>query len=126
MFQLTAARRRLAIEHQRSTPPREFQLTAARRRLASGHRTYTTRLQVSTPSRPKAAGNANHGNTEREARFNSQPPEGGWISIYFMLHLNLPSFNSQPPEGGWWLIVIDRDVPKLFQLTAARRRLEKV
>ena len=70
--------------------------------------------------------NANHGNTEREARFNSQPPEGGWISIYFMLHLNLPSFNSQPPEGGWWLIVIDRDLPKLSQLTAARRRLEKV
>ena len=33
-------------------------------------------------------------------RFNTQPPEGGWI---FVPHVNffISCFNTQPPEGGW-------------------------
>ena len=33
-------------------------------------------------------------------RFNSQPPEGGWLPIVDMGN-QVGSFNSQPPEGGW-------------------------
>ena len=32
--------------------------------------------------------------------FNTQPPEGGWITRFRLLAA-LPSFNTQPPEGGW-------------------------
>ena len=56
------------------------------------------------------------------ARFNSQPPEGGWLFVLQTHHLlkafqltaarrrldictataaEIASFNSQPPEGGW-------------------------
>ena len=34
------------------------------------------------------------------ARFNTQPPEGGWLRRRSLL-LNLTGFNTQPPEGGW-------------------------
>ena len=32
--------------------------------------------------------------------FNTQPPEGGWISLTIAAYLKM-SFNTQPPEGGW-------------------------
>ena len=34
-------------------------------------------------------------------------------------------FNSQPPEGGWGGWLYDPDTGNWFQLTAARRRLER-
>ena len=34
------------------------------------------------------------------AGFNSQPPEGGWEDNLFKMTLE-DGFNSQPPEGGW-------------------------
>ena len=77
LFQHTAARRRLGVQQQRHVNFTEFQHTAARRRLAF------------------AAGAGGHG-----ARFNTQPPEGGW------------------PES--WLVWSRAWV---FQHTAARRRL---
>ena len=77
--------------------------------------------------------------------FNSQPREGGWSPILFMWVV-LRYFNSQPREGGWFddrlTQAYQRDfnsqpreggwrapqklLPRvsLFQLTAARRRLE--
>ena len=101
LFQLTAARRRLARApnhpHHAQTcfnsqPPEggwqsklnlwrsawQFQLTAARRRLVWRH------------GRRRS----------RQGRFNSQPPEGGWRRRG---NPTKPSrrFNSQPPEGGW-------------------------
>ena len=79
-FQLTAARRRLDHSTNRFLIPFEFQLTAARRRLV--HRGDKGRIA--------------------QARFNSQPPEGGW----------------PPPTTTARLSI-------LFQLTAARRRLEQ-
>ena len=33
-------------------------------------------------------------------RFNTQPPEGGWIPAFKSRVLGR-SFNTQPPEGGW-------------------------
>ena len=54
--------------------------------------------------------------------FNSQPPEGGWIGIWVRFWLAV-CFNSQPPEGGWLPLQGRLNVCRLFQLTAARRRL---
>ena len=55
-----------------------FQLTAARRRLAL-HPVYSALFQtVSTHSRPKAAGWWLSQSKQSTQRFNSQPPEGGW------------------------------------------------
>ena len=55
-------------------------------------------------------------------RFNSQPPEGGWPSCT-STKPHQARFNSQPPEGGWGRLFGGRVGVKLFQLTAARRRL---
>ena len=57
--------------------------------------------EVSTHSRPKAAGGESPTKTATVGRFNSQPPEGGWAST--AAHLQ---------------------AKETFQLTAARRRLE--
>ena len=77
-----------------------FQLTAARRRLEDVVVTRLRRLDVSTHSRPKAAGKcffnvvqptkvSTHSRTKAAGgKAKSQPS-------YFL------SFNSQPPEGGW-------------------------
>ena len=76
--------------------------------------------------------------------FNTQPPEGGWISA-LAKSSPIKGFNTQPPEGGWEIVpegsVVIVDVsthsrPKAagrfqgvsekrqrFQHTAARRRL---
>ena len=77
-----------------------FQLTAARRRLALFFLREQAAKTVSTHSRPKAAG-----------------PEAP---------IHNPSnrrFNSQPPEGGWLLCLLQKLIQNRFQLTAARRRL---
>ena len=55
-------------------------------------------------------------------RFNSQPPEGGWLNN-IGINAALVCFNSQTPEGGWVEVVTNGKTQKLFQLTAARRRL---
>ena len=78
--------------------------------------------QVSTRSRPKAAGRKMLWSVCRRVGFNTQPPEGGWLANRFYSNLNqmfqhaaarrrlvkgyrwLPKafcFNTQPPEGGW-------------------------
>ena len=104
---------------------------------------FAIREEVSTHSRPKAAGYAGEDLPETEklqhtaarrrlerlsnaryqiSRFNTQPPEGGWPK-------NQPHsasrdcFNTQPPEGGWPVFVICHISSKKFQHTAARRRL---
>ena len=33
-------------------------------------------------------------------RFNTQPPKGGWSVLYFCLGFVI-GFNTQPPKGGW-------------------------
>ena len=52
------------------------------------------------------------------ARFNTQPPEGGWDNS---VYVRIPRicFNTQPPEGGWRIIGRYYGVISLFQHTAA-------
>ena len=59
-------------------------------------------INVSTHSRPKAAGYQK--------------------ALYMIIN---ECFNTQPPEGGWQLILCSLGVISLFQHTAARRRLEQ-
>ena len=101
-------------------------------------------LSVSTHSRPKAAGVAilyrslnlwfqltaarrrldrNMGQHRHRFGFNSQPPEGGW-RLGKQGQLVHQRFNSQPPEGGWAQKPARKSSAKMFQLTAARRRLD--
>ena len=78
---------------------------------------------VSTHSRPKAAGLSDTSGKPATFGFNSQPPEGGWINHPISIKV-CASFNSQPPEGGWASFAPWRFAWVMFQLTAARRRLD--
>ena len=77
---------------------------------------------VSTHSRPKAAGWGGCPRLATTFRFNSQPPEGGWKNAYVTTGRTI-RFNSQPPEGGWKRSAKAIATLLKFQLTAARRRL---
>ena len=57
-------------------------------------------VEVSTHSRPKAAGHSAARCSCRRKRFNTQPPEGGWSNSSHKSR-KPRSFNTQPPEGGW-------------------------
>ena len=79
------------------------------------------KIQVSTHSRPKAAGWYSNTSVTVICGFNTQPPEGGCPRIdraalqcsvsthsrpkaagkYSRETLEMLSFNTQPPEGGW-------------------------
>ena len=123
---------------------RRFQHTAARRRLAFVQTAYLSDIDVSTHSRPKAAGAESIKAVSQVTGFNTQPPEGGWFIFLIIMGIS-PSFNTQPPEGGWeryrhlgdGLCVSTHSRPKAagasqwrfdrafeFQHTAARRRLD--
>ena len=99
---------------------------------------------VSTHSRPKAAGRAEQMPSAKVSGFNTQPPEGGWHHEqekiqaaprfntqppeggWFFLRQIVPicfGFNTQPPEGGWLQKRSDIISTTKFQHTAARRRL---
>ena len=100
---------------------------------------------VSTHSRPKAAGKTCHQIWIRQFCFNTQPPEGGW-EVDVQMKMKYLSFNTQPPEGGWinatarfaisgcfntqppeggWQREEEKSLKELlFQHTAARRRLD--
>ena len=78
-FQHTAARRRLVFTEDKSAAKAgEFQHTAARRRLVPMLRSSPKPYQVSTHSRPKAAGKPLNKAQGGLSSFNTQPPEGGW------------------------------------------------
>ena len=77
-----------------------FQLTAARRRLVGLPMSLSIMFDVSTHSRPKAAGRRIPQRNRSHPRFNSQPPEGGWQNTLLQSSATC-GFNSQPPEGGW-------------------------
>ena len=78
--------------------------------------------QVSTHSRPKAAGAASAFWAARKAvSTHSRPkaagqPKSGWAAC-------ASSFNTQPPEGGWHSSFRHHYRISVFQHTAARRRL---
>ena len=77
-----------------------FQHTAARRRLAICPPYKNSYDVVSTHSRPKAAGS---------------PAQYRWC--------DRRGFNTQPPEGGWAPVASSFISTRMFQHTAARRRL---
>ena len=77
-----------------------FQHTAARRRLGHSDRRYKLDRKVSTHSRPKAAGSRHSTRQPASSCFNTQPPEGGWLTLF--------------------LAIFHKSA---FQHTAARRRL---
>ncbi len=77
-FQHTAARRRLALFEDFTSGDAEFQHTAARRRL--GYYLYTTSKYTMfqhTAARRRLGGISTPKN--KLQRFNTQPPEGGWL-----------------------------------------------
>ena len=80
------------------------------------------RPQVSTRSRPKAAGLQHRCFVLLLMCFNTQPPEGGWFRLT-RLKIYIRSFNTQPPEGGWHLSRTHTYIEEKFQHAAARRRL---
>ena len=144
-FQLTAARRRLAIATLEMIKGFLFQLTAARRRLvgdynANGIRTWNFNSQpreggwaytlvepllsaISTHSRAKAAGNIHILSAKPSAYFNSQPREGGWCFFGDFLFYDS---GFQLTAARRRLVDYRRGRAKVasFQLTAARRRLD--
>ena len=143
-FQLTAARRRLAVTPRTSAPmmilvsthsrPKAagkptfaraslilFQLTAARRRLARLHplQGFFTEFQLTAARRRLDAdlfGNVLNKTFQlTAARRRLVGRAAGWW--------RLVCFNSQPPEGGWLVFKLAHKMVMQFQLTAARRRL---
>ena len=121
-FQHTAARRRLGLHGVRMVRVSRFQHTAARRRLETMLNNAAFLADVSTHSRPKAAGNIKTTVLSWLACFNTQPPEGGW-TINSVSSFPICCFNTQPPEGGWGAIPKRGSCFQRFQHTAARRRL---
>ena len=101
-FQHTAARRRLGLCARQIGRRGTFQHTAARRRLVDGAMLKVSVGDVSTHSRPKAAGFPRLRDTASNLGFNTQPPEGGWSICLTWLSVS-GCFNTQPPEGGWTL-----------------------
>ena len=79
-----------------------FQHTAARRRLARADADVYIWDNVSTHSRPKAAGSTLRSHLKPLSSFNTQPPEGGWPAPPTRCTIT-NGFNTQPPEGGWVL-----------------------
>ena len=81
MFQHTAARRRLQYKNYGDNLASLFQHTAARRRLPESELLAIQQQAVSTHSRPKAAASACPAAQSEEKCFNTQPPEGGCVSV---------------------------------------------
>ena len=61
------------------------------------------RIEVSTHSRPKAAGKRQRQQDDREIVSTHSRPKAAGL-IYAAATVKAKSFNSQPPEGGWILI----------------------
>ena len=124
VFQHTAARRRLAGPSTTSSETFRFQHTAARRRLAPPTGKAHRASLVSTHSRPKAAGPLfSYVPTSSRVSTHSRPKAAGSSSEPSFFTIGC--FNTQPPEGGWPVRPCMLFVRRLFQHTAARRRLER-
>ena len=77
-----------------------FQHTAARRRLAAAGYGSPVFGEVSTHSRPKAAGGLQLYNRALGYGFNTQPPEGGWMVSMLPKKLFTVSTHSRPKAAG--------------------------
>ena len=120
VFQHTAARRRLDPTYSQSAIAKLFQHTAARRRLE----VLQNGLKIAGLFQHTAARRRLAWDTDAliaEMRFNTQPPEGGWKSRAEIKKLGSVSTHSRPKAAGMSHTVAIQ--AKLFQHTAARRRL---
>ena len=147
MFQHTAARRRLGKSSRCLCCQTSFNTQPPEGGWRMMPCIYIPYSDVSTHSRPKAAGGYFFACADTGDGFNTQPPEGGWNfhfrgtnSVTKFQHTaarrrlvanvdvgnGFPvCFNTQPPEGGWTICTSCRDRAKTFQHTAARRRLAR-
>ena len=123
-FQHTAARRRLGVRFRlRLCVITMFQHTAARRRLGR-HRPFCSlypKFQHTAARRRLAA--RFHGHHLILLCFNTQPPEGGWVTAQVLQPDNrYVSTHSRPKAAGLrpWCAI---GPIAMFQHTAARRRL---
>ena len=90
MFQHAAARRRLGYDFDiQICFNRQFQHAAARRRLAITPICKSRFSDVSTRSRPKAAGETRLTPKPNKICFNTQPPEGGWSGLKYSLTMEI-------------------------------------
>ena len=127
LFQHTAARRRLANHCAAAYKARLFQHTAARRRLVDSaifllmcfgfqHTAARRRLDLISPEHPSSSSFQHtaarrrlgrpHHLIQRAASFNTQPPEGGWESLFNKCRLTLVSTHSRPKAAGGASVVI--------------------
>ena len=122
MFQHTAARRRLDCCPRVAALHTGFNTQPPEGGWPMSHKGDTLVLDVSTHSRPKAAGHCLGRLPSRRYGFNTQPPEGGWtkrpasfcvtefqhtaarrrLAGLFFRDSTVFCFNTQPPEGGWF------------------------
>ena len=123
LFQHTAARRRLVARSFSLTGSGRFQHTAARRRLADSVKLKNRISDVSTHSRPKAAGYSIFGKPLLNQRFNTQPPEGGWVNFSSVTNM-LVVFQHTAARRRLGDIQFHIRLTFPFQHTAARRRLD--
>ena len=122
-FQLTAARRRL---DSCSTPRqylKTFQLTAARRRLVRSVLSTNSRCNVSTHSRPKAAGLGSEFEPPPSSVSTHSRPKAAGRKQSFLGRGYGVSTHSRPKAAG--LLIVVMASLNAFQLTAARRRLAR-
>ena len=99
-FQHTAARRRLERLAEGDTVLDWFQHTAARRRLADSINRFIILIPFQHTAARRRLVVVFKNLLSDFMRFNTQPPEGGWVIIWLRIGL-LRRFNTQPPEGGW-------------------------
>ena len=122
MFQHTAARRRLPGAGSEPHLASWFQHTAARRRLRPRVLGGIGHGLVSTHSRPKAAARPAPCRRPARSRFNTQPPEGGCMTMSEWEELiSAVSTHSRPKAAAQ--PTPRPPPPRRFQHTAARRRL---
>ena len=77
-----------------------FQHTAARRRLGDGRDVHVSHYRFNT--QPPEGGWMKSVVLRICRRcFNTQPPEGGWDTVFVEKGFFMECFNTQPPEGGW-------------------------
>ena len=101
-----------------------FQHTAARRRLEAKSISFAKMGQVSTHSRPKAAGYGSNSSFQNDGvSTHSRPKAAGLCRTAIPIHPK--RFNTQPPEGGWVTLLNQSINQSMFQHTAARRRLAR-
>ena len=133
-----------ASPHPQKSPPPQVSTHSRPKAAAKFIRLEVAHYNVSTHSRPKAAANLHRVNTMQYPCFNTQPPEGGCVGTYQFV-AQWGGFNTQPPEGGCLTPILanlkssvsTHSRPKaaafigqpfrffrLFQHTAARRRLQ--